>query len=85
MSNSKSNKKSNKKSNSNSKSNKKSKTNSKTLSIEEYNLFNKHHLDIKHDIKKNYCILQVRLHPDKGGNINEFKEMQALYEICYNL
>ena len=46
-------------------------------------LFKKYKLEtnLSNDqLKENYRILKVKLHPDKGGNAHEFKKMYELYE-----
>ena len=48
-------------------------------------LFKKYKLEtnLSNDqLKENYRILKVKLHPDKGGNADEFKKMYELYEFC---
>ena len=53
------------------------------LSAEEIKLFKKYNLDTSvnlEQLKKNYKKLQIKFHPDKGGDIEEFKYMQSLYE-----
>lgn len=59
-----------------------------TLTPSEKRLFAKYdipleqHLD-KDSLKKLYRKLQVKIHPDKGGNENDAKEMNQLYERRY--
>jgi len=54
----------------------------KLLYPEEIQLFKKYNLKVDTDnLKKNYRDLQVKLHPDKGGNAEEFKYMMEWYRF----
>ena len=63
------------------------KPNENELNADEMILFKKHGLDVSdlnsEKIKKLYRNLQLKTHPDKGGNDVEFKEMQNLYQKRY--
>ena len=54
----------------------------KLLYPEEIQLFKKYNLKVDTDnLKRNYRDLQVKLHPDKGGNAEEFKYMMEWYRF----
>jgi len=54
----------------------------KLLYPDEIKLFKKYNLKVDTDnLKKNYRDLQVKLHPDKGGNAEEFKYMMEWYRF----
>jgi len=54
----------------------------KLLYPNEIQLFKKYNVKVDTDnLKKNYRDLQVKLHPDKGGNAEEFKYMMEWYRF----
>jgi hypothetical protein len=54
----------------------------KLLYPNEIQLFKKYNVKVDTDnLKKNYRDLQVKLHPDKGGNAEEFKYMMKWYRF----
>jgi hypothetical protein len=57
------------------------------LSPDEEVFFQKYGIEVDVDfknLKKTYRNLQTRLHPDRGGDSEEFKKLQKLYDKRYN-
>jgi hypothetical protein len=56
------------------------------ISPEEEVFFQKHGINTDFEnLKKNYRLLQISLHPDRGGDPEEFKKLQELYDLRYKV